>query len=84
MTLAYKTTLLSSLIPIRYEDTIDNMKDLDDSGKPLIMGKASTIYERISSDQSPFMRGIFNRSILVNLDGGIPKWALEMYRKSQK
>ena len=81
--MAYKATLLSSLIPIRYEDTIDNMKDLADSGKPLIMGKASTFHEHVSNDQRPFMRGILNRSILVNLGGGIPQWALEMYGKEE-
>ena len=78
LTMAYKTTLLSSLIPIQYENTIDNMKDLDDSGKSLIMAKASTFYEHVSSDQRPFMRRILNRSIFINLDGGIPQWALEM------
>ena len=78
LTMAYKTTLLSSLIPIRYENTIDNMKDLDKSGKPLIMGRGSTMYDHISSDQRQFMRHIFNRSIIIALDSGIPQWAPKM------
>ena len=78
LTMAYKATLLSSLIPIRYEDTIENMKHVDDSGKPLIMSKASSFYEHVSSDERPFMRRILNRSIIVDLDGGIPQWGLEM------
>ena len=76
--MAYKATLLSSLIPIRYEDTIENMKDVDDSGKPLIMGKATTIYKHVFSDERPFMMRILNRSLIVNLDAGVPQWAIEM------
>ena len=79
LTLAYKKSLLSSLIPIRYEDTIDTIADLDNSGLPLMLGKGFRLHELMSSDSRPIMSRIFNSSILVNVDEkGIPKWALEM------
>ena len=77
--MAYKKSLLSSLILIRYEDTIDSMNDLENSRLPLMVWKGSTFHGRISGDSSPIMRSIFNRSITVSLDaGGMPKWILEM------
>ena len=80
LTLGYKTTLLSSLIPIRYEDTIDSMTDLDKSGLPLIMAKGSTVYNFIASDHRKMMSRIFKRRLLfINNGGGIPQWAFEMY-----
>ena len=78
LTIAYKATLLSSLIPIRYETTIDNMIDLDNSGLPLVLAKGSTLDKHISSDQRPIMRRISDKTILVSIDGGIPDWAFEM------
>ena len=78
LTMAYKATLLSSLIPIRYETTIDNVIDLDNSGLPLVYAKASSFHKHIADDSRPIMRRITDRSILISIDGGIPEWALEM------
>ena len=79
LTMAYKKSLLSSLIPIQYEDSIDSIDDLDNSGLPLMLGKGYTLHELMSSDSRPIMRRIFNRSILVTVGkNGIPKWAFEM------
>ena len=70
--------LLSSLIPIRYETTIDNMIELDKSGLPLLNPRASTLHKHIADDPRPIMRRISNRSIQYNVDGGIPEWAFKM------
>lgn len=78
VTMAYKATLLSSLIKIRYETSIDDMIDLDNSGLPLVLAKASSLHEHLSNDQRPIMMRISNRSILISIDGGIPEWALKM------
>ena len=78
LTMAYKATLLSSLIPIRYETTIDNVIDLDNSGLPLVYAKASSFHKHIADDPRPIMRRISNRSIQYNVDGGIPEWAFKM------
>ena len=79
--MAYESTLLSSLIPIRYEDTIDSINDLDNSGLPVLIWKGSATHEYFSSDSRPMMRRIFNRRILWEMEmgkTGIPKWAFEM------
>ena len=79
--MAYKDSLLSSLIPIRYEDPINSITDLEQSGLPLIMGKGDGIHQYLSRDSRPMMRRIFNRRILWEMEmgkTGIPKWAFEM------
>ena len=76
--MAYETTLLSSLIPIRYEDTIDNFNDLDNSGLPLLVVKGTANQYYISRDPSPIMKRIFNRMILYTVEGGVPHWVIDM------
>ena len=84
MTLGYKTTLLSSLITINYEDPINNMYDLDKSGLPLIMAQGSAyMSEYIRGAPGAMMARIFKRRILFTFEGGsIPSWVFEMYVKS--
>ena len=77
--MAYKKSLLSSLIPIRYEDTIDSINDLDNSSLPLMIWKGSATEKYFASNSRPMMKRIFNRSMLVSIDkDGLPKWAFEM------
>ena len=73
LTLAYKTNLLASLIPIRYEDTIDNINELHKSGLPIILikGNALTDYFRGHTD-------IFKKAIVVNGDVTSLQWILAM------
>ena len=78
LTLGYKATLLSSLIPIRYEHTIDSMDDLDKSGLPPIFSKGSTIHDHMANARGEMMSRIYNRSILYSHHNGIPKWAFQM------
>ena len=78
LTMAYKSTLLSSLIPIRYENTINSINDLDNSGLPLLIPKGGANEDIFSSDQRPIMRRIFNRIIFYTYKGGIPQWVLDM------
>ena len=83
LTMAYKKSLLSSLIPIRHEDTVDSFNDLGKSSLPFLLMKGHWSHQSISLDSRPIMRRIFNRSILVSFDeeseDGIPKWAHEMW-----
>ena len=76
--MAYESTLLSSLITIRYEDTIDNYNDLDNSDLPLGVIKGSATFDYISRDPSPIMKRISNRMILYTVKGGIPQWVIDM------
>ena len=79
LTMAYKKSLLSSLIPIRYEDTIDSIPDLDNSRLPLVIGKNDGGYAYLSKDLRPMMRRILNRSILGTPGkDGFPQSAFEM------
>ena len=82
LTLGYKTTLLSSLITINYEDPIDNMFDLDKSGLPFIMAKGVSVVEYIRRAPGAVMARIFKRRILHSYEGSsIPSWVVEMYVK---
>ena len=84
LTLGYKTTLLSSLIPINYEDSIDNFLDLDKSGLPLLMPKGINVVEYIRTAPGEMMARIFQRKLLFNLNAGgsVPRWVYEMYATS--
>ena len=79
LTLGYKTTLLSSLVPIRYEDTIDNINDFDKSELPLLLPEGTTFVDNFKKDPRKVMARIFSKRILFNIDGGgIPSWVYEM------
>ena len=84
LTLGYKTTLLSSLITINYEDPIDNKYDLDKSGLPLIIGRGGATFEFISQAPGALMARIFKRKILFTYERSLPRWLPEMYVKSLK
>ena len=64
LTMGYKSTLLSTLIPVRYERTINTLYDLDQSGLPLAIPKATAIHHAIANDPRPIMQRIYNNSIL--------------------
>ena len=79
LTLGYKTTLLSSLIPIRYEDTINTIYDIDKSGLPLLMIESTTVVDFIRTDPRKVMEHLFKRKILYSIGGGgIPRWVYIM------
>ena len=68
--LAYERTLLSSLIHIRYEDTINSIYDFDNSGLPILVLEGATMHDDITSDPRPIMRRISQKLILWQVD----KW----------
>ena len=67
--MGYKSTLLSTLIPIRYESKIDTLADLKESGLPLTIPTSTAIYEAIESDQRPIMKQIFTEGIKYQYEG---------------
>ena len=85
LTLGYKTTLLSSLITINYENPIDNIYDLDKSGLPLIMAKGVSVVEYIRQAPGAMMDRIFKRRILFSTSkgGSVPSWVFEKYVNKQ-
>ena len=77
LTLGYKSTLLSSLIKIRYEATIDSLHDLDKSGLPLIMAQGTAELDFLKRDPREMMTRIYNRRIEFPVQGGAPEWIKE-------
>ncbi len=60
--MAYKSVLLSTLIPIRYSKTIDSLDDLEAAGIPLIMASGISVHSKMSRDIRPVAQRIFARS----------------------
>ena len=67
LTWAYKSTLLSTLVTIRYNKPIDTLADLDTSGLPLVIVEGSFYHKVIENDQRDIMKRIYNRSIVFQL-----------------
>ena len=63
-TMGYKCTLLSNLIPIRYESTIDTLLDLEQSGLPLLITRDTEAHHSFANDLRPIVQRIYNKSIL--------------------
>ena len=61
--MGYKCTLPSTLIPVRYEGTINTLSDLDRSGLPLLIPRSTAQYKAFANDKRPIMKRIFNKSI---------------------
>ena len=59
--MAYKSTLLSSLIQIRYESPIDTLSDLDNSGLHILIPGGSPVDKAFATDPRDIMQNIFNR-----------------------
>ena len=80
LTLGYKKSLLSSLIQIRYEDTIDSIHELDRSEIPLLLAKSTSLQDYVERDPRKSMARIVKRRILFSIDRGqTPGWALAKY-----
>ena len=78
LTLAYKKSLLASLIPIRYEDTIDSLTDLYKSGLPIILSEGFFVTKYFREDPSEMATQIFKRAIMAPFQYPPSKWVLEM------
>ena len=65
--LGYKSTLLSTLIPIRYESAIDSLGDMAMSGLSLIIPSATTIDKLISTDPRQTMVEIYKRGYFFSI-----------------
>ena len=67
LTLGYKSTLLSTLIPIRYESTIDTVADMARSGLPFTVPRATFLHKLIATDPRAHMRKIYERSYFIEV-----------------
>jgi hypothetical protein len=78
LSMAYRSILLSTLIPIRYEKPIDTLADLEKSGLPLLLPGKTSVNALVASDPRPIMNRIFNKSIVYPFDGTTPEWVKNM------
>ena len=80
--MAYKSTLLSSLIPVRYEAAIDTLEDMEQSGRPLLIMRSTTLHKLIVNDPREAMMRAYERSILFQYSPtekwGVPGWVMDM------
>ena len=67
LTWGYKSTLLSTLVTIRYNKPIDTLADLDRSALPLVIVEGSVAHQAFENEQRDIMKQIYKRSILVQL-----------------
>ena len=65
LVMGYKSLLLSTLIPIRYESTIDTLDEMVKSGLPFVIPSRTTFHKLIASDPRPSMKEIYKRIHLV-------------------
>ena len=77
--MGYKSVLLSSLVTILYEDTIDTLDDLDRSNLPLMIPQGAGVVEPLEKDPRPTVKRILNRSKMYPYDGTTPDWVEDRY-----
>ena len=76
--MAYKSTLLSSLIQIRYEIPIDTVNDLDKSGLPALVAGGSPVDKALATDPREVIKDIFNRTVIFPYNGTVPQFVWNM------
>ena len=79
LTWGYKSTLLSTLITIRYEKPINTLADLDRSGLSLLLARGAAGQKIIESDPRPIMKKIYSRSIVFEHSKQTEMQYAEMY-----
>ena len=67
--MAYKSTLLSTLIPIRYESTIETLADLQKSELPFWVARSTAMHHAIATDKRPIMKQIYEKSYFYSYKG---------------
>ena len=65
LTWGYKSTLLSTLVTIRYNKPINTLDDLDRSGLPLVIREGSAFHRTLENDQRDIRKRIYRKTIAV-------------------
>ena len=79
LTWGYKSTLLSTLVTIRYTKPIDTLADLDRSGLPLVMAAGLAEQQAFENDQREMMKRIYSRSIVFQFNRQTESKYVAMY-----
>ena len=64
--MGYKSTLLSTLVTIRYTKPIDKLEDLASSGLPLLMAQGGACISAIKNSPRSIVRQIYDNGIIFN------------------
>ena len=78
LTMAYKSTLLPTLVTITYDEAINTAADLDQAGLPLMVPGGTSLHNNIKADDRPLMKKIYNNSIIFPYTGTAPPALAEM------
>ena len=76
---SYKSTLLSTLIPIYYENPINTLEDVDSSDLPVTVPKNTVVHWLLATDPRPAAKSIFKKSVLFSFNGTNPAWITKRY-----
>ena len=71
---SYKSTLLSTLILIYYENPINTLEDVDGSGLPVLIPKNSAPHWLMATDPRLTVKRIYRKSVLYPFNGTLPAW----------
>ena len=82
LTMGYKSTLLSTLVTIRYTKPIDKLEDLVSSGLPLLMAEGGECISAIKNSPRPIVQQIYLNGIRFNFTQENEEKYSEMYCKS--
>ena len=77
ITMAFKSTLLSSLLQIRYEETIETINDMANSGLPILLPNNTAPRQMFLSDPRQIMKKISKNSIAYPFNGTVPNQVLD-------
>ena len=76
--MGYKSTLLSSLTMIDFEDKFATFHDLDKSGTPLAFHTGTILDKILSTDPRPIVQRMYKNAISYPYRGGLsPRWVLD-------
>ena len=76
---SYKSTLLSTLITINYENPINTLEDVDRSGLPVMVAKNTVLHWLIATDPRPTTKSILKKSVVYPFNGTTPAWTNKRY-----
>ena len=82
---AYLSTLLATLVVIKYEKTVDTIDDMDKSGLPFLIPEATAPHRLVATDPRPAMRRIWgdvymmSTNVLRLFDPKSPTSCLHIY-----
>jgi hypothetical protein len=80
-TILPRSTLLSTIIPIRYSEPIDTIEALDKSEMPFLLPGKTAPHLLVATDPRPAMQRVFKRSIIFPFAGATVPWTTEMCDK---